>query len=99
MRHLYPAISPYHTEYVCCDNHQIYVEHLGNPEGIPVLYLHGGPGGGMPTAKQMQQLSQQMGKSGNPLGNINSGKMPGGLNPFGGGGGLPGLGGFPGRKK
>lgn len=47
MRHLYPAISPYHTEYVCCDNHQIYVEHLGNPEGLPVLYLHGGPGGGI----------------------------------------------------
>ena len=56
-------------------------------------------GGGMPTAEQMQQLSQQMGKSGNPLGNIRGGKMPGGLNPFGGGGGLPGLGGFPGRKK
>ena len=56
-------------------------------------------GGGMPTAEQMQQLSQQMGKSGNPLGNIQGGKMPGGLNPFGGGGGLPGLGGFPGRKK
>ena len=56
-------------------------------------------GGGLPTAEQMQQLSQQMGKSGNPLGNIQSGKMPGGLNPFGGGGGLPGLGGFPGRKK
>ena len=56
-------------------------------------------GGGIATAEQMQQLSQQMGKSGNPLGNIQSGKMPGGLNPFGGGGGLPGLGGFPGRKK
>lgn len=26
--------------------HKIYVEESGNPEGIPVLYLHGGPGGG-----------------------------------------------------
>ena len=57
----------------------------------------GGPGGmgGMPSAEQMQQLSQQMGKSGNPLGGLGGGKLP---NPFGGGG-LPGLGGFPGRKK
>ena len=56
----------------------------------------GGPGGmgGMPSAEQMQQLSQQMGKSGNPLGGLGNGKLP---NPFGGG--LPGLGGFPGRKK
>mgnify|MGYP001335865298 CR=1 FL=1 len=55
----------------------------------------GGMGGGMPSAEQMQQLSQQMGKSGNPLGGLGGGKLP---NPFGGGG-LPGLGGFPGRKK
>lgn len=28
------------------DGHQIYVEQCGNPEGRPVLVLHGGPGGG-----------------------------------------------------
>lgn len=28
------------------DGHQIYVEESGNPEGRPVLVLHGGPGGG-----------------------------------------------------
>ena len=60
---------------------------LGGGMGGP-----GGMGGGMPSAEQMQQLSQQMGK-------MPGGKLPGGLNPFGGGGGLPGLGGFPGRKK
>jgi len=60
---------------------------LGGGMGGP-----GGMGGGMPSAEQMQQLSQQMGK-------MPGGKPPGGLNPFGGGGGLPGLGGFPGRKK
>lgn len=27
------------------DGHQLYVETCGNPKGIPVLYLHGGPGG------------------------------------------------------
>lgn len=29
------------------DGHQIYWEEAGNPEGIPALYLHGGPGGGI----------------------------------------------------
>ena len=28
------------------DGHQIYVEECGNPEGMPVIVLHGGPGGG-----------------------------------------------------
>ncbi|GAB4284097.1 MAG: prolyl aminopeptidase [Roseovarius sp.] len=28
------------------DGHQIYVEQSGNPEGRPVVVLHGGPGGG-----------------------------------------------------
>lgn len=28
------------------DGHQLYVEESGNPEGIPVVVLHGGPGGG-----------------------------------------------------
>lgn len=25
--------------------HRLYVEDCGNPEGIPVIFLHGGPGG------------------------------------------------------
>lgn len=28
------------------DGHQLYVEESGNPEGMPVVVLHGGPGGG-----------------------------------------------------
>ncbi len=28
------------------DGHRIYVEQCGNPQGVPVLVLHGGPGGG-----------------------------------------------------
>jgi proline iminopeptidase len=28
------------------DGHELYVEECGNPEGIPVLFIHGGPGGG-----------------------------------------------------
>ncbi|WP_286270101.1 prolyl aminopeptidase [Thalassotalea hakodatensis] len=46
-RILNPKISPFHTEFVDVgDQHQIYLEQAGNAEGIPVLYLHGGPGGG-----------------------------------------------------
>ncbi len=28
------------------DHQQIYLEQSGNPDGIPVIYCHGGPGGG-----------------------------------------------------
>ena len=28
------------------DSHEIYVETVGRPDGIPAIYLHGGPGSG-----------------------------------------------------
>ncbi len=41
----YPDIKPYHTERFRLDElHEVYLEQCGNPDGIPVLYLHGGPG-------------------------------------------------------
>lgn len=44
---LFPSIKPYKTFYLSVsDGHQLYVEECGNPEGIPVLFIHGGPGGG-----------------------------------------------------
>jgi proline iminopeptidase len=43
---LYPAIEPLHSGYLkVSDIHSIYWEECGNPEGIPVFVLHGGPGG------------------------------------------------------
>lgn len=46
-RTLYPAIEPYMREHVAVDDtHKIYVEQSGNPDGIPILFVHGGPGGG-----------------------------------------------------
>jgi proline iminopeptidase len=44
---LYPEIKPNacHTLRVD-DPHELYIEESGNPEGIPVLVVHGGPGGG-----------------------------------------------------
>ena len=47
MRTLYPAIKPYATRYLQVDNiHGIYVEECGTQDGIPVLFVHGGPGAG-----------------------------------------------------
>lgn len=44
---LYPPISPYRTHSLAVDApHVLYVEESGNPDGIPVIFLHGGPGGG-----------------------------------------------------
>ena len=47
MNELYPEITPYNDFVIKVDGqHQLYVEECGNPEGQPVLFIHGGPGGG-----------------------------------------------------
>lgn len=44
---LYPAITPFDQRMLDVgDGHSIYVEQSGNPDGMPVIVLHGGPGGG-----------------------------------------------------
>lgn len=44
---LFPEIEPYRTGWLKVSNtHEIYFEACGNPEGKPVLMVHGGPGGG-----------------------------------------------------
>jgi proline iminopeptidase len=46
-RELYPVIQPYFYQMLeVSDGHTLYVEECGNPDGIPVVVLHGGPGGG-----------------------------------------------------
>jgi proline iminopeptidase len=46
-RTLYPAIEPYQTGMLDVgDGHSLYWELCGNPNGKPVVFLHGGPGGG-----------------------------------------------------
>lgn len=48
MKELYPPIQPYKTGMLpVSDLHTIYFEEVGNPEGKPVVFLHGGPGGGI----------------------------------------------------
>lgn len=47
LRKLYPPIEPYQQAWLPVgEGHQIYYEQSGNPQGIPVLFVHGGPGGG-----------------------------------------------------
>jgi proline iminopeptidase len=44
---LYPPIDPFDQRMLDVgDGHRIYVEQCGNPAGVPVIVLHGGPGGG-----------------------------------------------------
>jgi proline iminopeptidase len=44
MKTLFPEISPFHTFFLETGSvHQVYVEQSGNPVGIPVIFLHGGP--------------------------------------------------------
>jgi len=44
---LYPDIKPNAQHRIAVDPpHELYIEESGNPEGIPVLVVHGGPGGG-----------------------------------------------------
>ncbi|QWP74617.1 prolyl aminopeptidase [Lysobacter sp. K5869] len=48
MRELYPEIEPYRTYRLAVDAiHELHVEECGNPNGLPVLFLHGGPGAGV----------------------------------------------------
>jgi len=43
---LFPPIEPISYGYLNRDNHEIYYEECGNPNGKPAIFLHGGPGGG-----------------------------------------------------
>ncbi|MBC6414338.1 MAG: prolyl aminopeptidase [Chromatiales bacterium] len=47
MRSLYPPIEPYRKSTLAVDSeHALYIEESGNPAGLPVVFLHGGPGAG-----------------------------------------------------
>lgn len=45
---LFPPLQPYRSGMLPVDaRHTLYWEECGNPAGVPVLFLHGGPGGGI----------------------------------------------------
>jgi len=44
---VYPDIEPYKSDLLDVgDGHQLYYEECGNPNGVPAIFLHGGPGAG-----------------------------------------------------
>jgi proline iminopeptidase len=47
MSSLFAPITPYQQDYLAVgDGHRLYYEQSGNPLGQPIVFLHGGPGGG-----------------------------------------------------
>ncbi len=45
---MFPPIRPYRSGHLTVDEiHTLYWEECGNPNGVPVLFLHGGPGSGL----------------------------------------------------
>ena len=48
--HFYPEIEPYRTGQLPVDDlHTLYYEECGTPDGLPMLFVHGGPGAGCST--------------------------------------------------
>ncbi len=48
---LYPPVTPYNSGYFRVSPvHELYFEECGNPDGKPVVFLHGGPGAGINAA-------------------------------------------------
>jgi proline iminopeptidase len=46
-RQLFPAIEPYEQGLLeTGEGHRVYWERCGKPGGVPVVFVHGGPGGG-----------------------------------------------------
>lgn len=52
---LYPPLEPYASGRLAVgDGHELYYEQCGNPDGQPVVVIHGGPGGGCnPTMRRV----------------------------------------------
>ena len=56
---LFPEIEPFNNFYLPNNMHEIYVEESGNPKGEPIIFLHGGPGGGCGTKQRLFYLIKE----------------------------------------
>lgn len=85
-RELYPEIEPYEVGTLKLDDiHTMYYEQSGNPRGVPVVFLHGGPGGGAaphhrrlfdPTHYRIVIFDQRGSGRSTPLGEIRNNTTP-----------------------
>ncbi len=83
---LYPEIEPYSAGMLDLDGlHRMYWEQSGNPNGMPVLFLHGGPGAGAapahrrffdPTHYRVVVFDQRGAGRSTPLGEIKNNTTP-----------------------
>jgi proline iminopeptidase len=47
VQYLHPPVEPFDRQMLDVgDGHSVYMEQSGRPDGLPVIVLHGGPGGG-----------------------------------------------------
>ena len=86
LRDLFPAITPYSTGFLSVDDiHTLYWEQSGNPDGIPIVLLHGGPGAGAstkhrrffdPAHYRIIILDQRGAGRSAPLGSIENNTLP-----------------------
>lgn len=52
-RTLYPELEPFNQGHLPVDGtHEIYFEECGNPQGVPAVFVHGGPGGGTDSSQR-----------------------------------------------
>ena len=49
-KELFPPVIPFNEGFLTCGIHRVHYEQCGNPDGVPVLFLHGGPGAGIAPA-------------------------------------------------
>lgn len=83
---LFPEIEPYQQDMLPVDSiHTLYWEQSGNPNGIPVVFLHGGPGAGStpthrrffdPSYYRIIILDQRGAGRSTPLGEIHNNTTP-----------------------
>jgi proline iminopeptidase len=77
---VFPPIEPYRCGRLAVDAlHTLYWEECGNPQGVPVLFLHGGPGAGLsprhrqffdPTHYRIVLFDQRGAGQSTPLGEV-----------------------------
>ena len=47
MQTLYPEIKPFARHSLAVESpHVLYADESGSPDGLPVVFIHGGPGAG-----------------------------------------------------